>query len=50
MPVYQVSSHFKELKCYLSPAFHKYACVLKSLPTSLYEREERNSPFDKGDN
>jgi hypothetical protein len=32
----------------LSTVFHKYARVLKSLPTSLYEREENTSPFMKG--
>jgi hypothetical protein len=32
----------------LNTVFHKYAHVLKFLPTSLYEREENNSPFIKG--
>jgi hypothetical protein len=32
----------------LSTVFHKYDCVLKSLPTSLYKREENTSPFMKG--
>jgi hypothetical protein len=32
----------------LSTYIHKYDDVLKSLPTSLYEREEKNSPFIKG--
>jgi hypothetical protein len=32
----------------LSTVFHKYARVLKSLPPSLYEREENTSPCMKG--
>ena len=32
----------------ISIIFHKYACFLKSLPASLYERAGKNSPCIKG--
>jgi lipid A 3-O-deacylase len=38
---------FEVSRFQLSTVFLKYASVLKSLPTSLYEREENTSPFMK---